>query len=210
MRYFHRYGRQFDWLFPKRMWRVSDGPSDVLYLTFDDGPVPGVTESILDILKSYGIKATFFCVGDNVAKHPIVYKRIIEEGHAVGNHTYNHLDEHESGYYQYLRNVVKGRKILKSLGDNQSIELFRPPYGRLSRRTEKALKGLKVVMWSVLTGDFDPNLDREECLRKSIESTIGKDIVVFHDNNKMRDKVLWVLPRYIDSCLEKGFRFERL
>ena len=93
---------------------------------------------------------------------------------------------------------------------NQSIELFRPPYGRLSRRTEKALKGLKVVMWSVLTGDFDPDLDREECLRKSIEGTVGKDIVVFHDNNKMKDKVLWVLPRYIDSCLEKGFRFERL
>ena len=207
MRYFFRYNRTFDWLFPKRRWRM---PDDKIYLTFDDGPVPGITDEILLVLNKYNIKACFFCVGENVFKHPDLTKQLINEGHSLGNHTYNHLNEMNTKKYEYLRNVSKGDAIIRdTLGINNRV-MFRPPYGRLSRGMEQVLSGVKVVMWSVLSGDFDFSLSKEKCLEKCIESTRGGDIVVFHDNIKMKDKVLWVLPRYIEDCLAKGYSFEQL
>ena len=210
MRYFHRYGKSFDWLFPKRLWRVHDADQKSLFLTFDDGPVPDITTKILDILRQYDIRACFFCVGENIDNNREVFDRIIAEGHSVGNHTYHHLDEshHKEGFY--LKNIALCSKAIGDISSTQGRVLFRPPYGRLSRLVEKAMRKTKVVMWSILSGDFDPNLSKEVCLQKTIENTNGRDIIVFHDNIKMKDKVLWVLPLYIEDCLSKGVRFERL
>lgn len=210
MRYFHRYGKSFDWLFPKRLWRIRRADNKSLFLTFDDGPVPVVTTLILDILKEYQIQACFFCVGENIDKNRKIFERIIAEGHSIGNHTYHHLDERHHSERDYLKDIALCSKAIGDLGTSQARVLFRPPYGRLSRSTEKAMRKKKVAMWSVLSGDFDKKLSKEDCLQKTIEATIGRDIIVFHDNLKMVEKVLWVLPRYIEHCLNEGFKFERL
>ena len=175
-----------------------------LYLTFDDGPIPEITPWILDILSSYNIKATFFCVGENIVKHPSIFERLISDGHRIGNHTYNHLKGWETTDQDYFDNIQKCNSLTKS-------NLFRPPYARAKKsQINKLKKNYELIYWDVLSGDFDINLTPEKCLKNVIDYTKNGSIIVFHDNIKAIPGVKYTLPRFIEFALEQGFTFDRL
>lgn len=172
-----------------------------IYLTFDDGPIPEITPWILDVLKNNGINATFFCVGDNVSRSPDIYKRILNEGHSVGNHTNNHLNGWKNSLQVYKENVVIAREKIDS-------NLFRPPYGRMTRKQYHEIsKDYKLVFWDVLTHDYNIKLNPEKCLKNAIKYTRNGSIVVFHDNLKSINTLKYVLPRYIEHFLKLNYKF---
>ncbi len=184
------------------IWKLS--PIDnAIYLTFDDGPTQELTQKILNILTEKNIKASFFIVGENIIKQPELYQQIINAGHEVGNHTYNHLKGWDSSTISYLKNVLKASKLIKT-------KLFRPPYGKTSLGQANCLKKrFKIIMWSILTYDFDKNVSPEECLSLSLEVKPG-NIVVFHDNIKSQKNLLYALPLFIDFCQSKGYIFKTI
>jgi peptidoglycan-N-acetylglucosamine deacetylase len=190
-------------LYPKLVWNINNSPR-CIYLTFDDGPIPIVTPFVLNILKQYDAKATFFCIGDNVHKHPDVFKQVKAAGHAIGNHTYNHLKGWKTEDQTYLENFEKADKLVAS-------NLIRPPYGRIKRSQVKLLQaakpGLKIIMWSVLSGDFDIDLTPERCLKNVLESTKTGDILVFHDSLKAFDRLEYVLPKAMEAWSKEGYEF---
>jgi len=189
--------------YPKLVWEVPNTERKI-FLTFDDGPIPGVTEWVLDLLIHYNIKATFFCIGDNVVKHSAIYQRILAEGHAVGNHTFNHLNGWKSGGRKYLKGVVRCRQLVDS-------KLFRPPYGRVSKSQLKHIsKTYKVVMWDVLSGDFDSKTSPEKCYDNVVNNTVSGSIIVFHDSLKAEKNLKQALPRAIEALLAQGFVFDVL
>lgn len=180
------------------VWQVKTGEKKV-YLTFDDGPIPELTDRILEILAQYNAKATFFCVGENVSRYPEIYNRIIELGHATGNHTHHHLKGWSTNFNDYMEDIREAGKLINS-------GLFRPPYGLMSYKQAKALsKEFQVIMWSVLTKDYDPDVSKEECLAFAVQGTRPGAIVVFHDNIKAREKVLYALPKYLQHLAEEGY-----
>ena len=193
-------------LYPKLIWQVNNSARSI-FLTFDDGPIPVVTPFVLNILKQYKAKATFFCIGDNVIKHPDIFRQVINEGHAIGNHTFNHLKGWKTEDGIYLQNYLKADLLVNT-------NLFRPPYGRIKRSQIKLLADakpeLKIIMWSVLSGDFDINLKPEKCLENVLESVENGDIVVFHDSLKAFDRLQYVLPRAMEIWSRKGFEFKGL
>lgn len=203
--YFFRNPFFLPWLYPGLTWRL---PADEkkLYLTFDDGPVPGPTEFVLDELARIGAKATFFCIGDNVRKHPAVYARVLAEGHAVGNHTFNHLSGWKTHDTEYIQNIHLCDEALKPHVGN----LFRPPYGRITRRQIASLSKYRIVMWDVLTNDYAQSLSPEACLRGSLAASRNGSIVVFHDSLKAEKNLRFVLPRYLDHFNAQGFTFHPL
>lgn len=204
--YFHKTNFLFRLFYPHFLW-IKPPDKKVIYLTFDDGPIPGVTQFVLDALDQYGAKATFFCVGDNVAKHPTVYQQILFAGHAVGNHTFNHLNGWKTDAHSYLSNVEQCSKAMNL----PQRALFRPPYGRVTKEQQQSiLREYQVVMWDVLTGDFDRNLLPEKCLKKSIKYTEDGSIVIFHDSLKAEQNLRYVLPRYLEHFAKQGYRFEAL
>lgn len=209
MKYFHKYGRVFKLLFPTYVWSIRTNEPNI-YLTFDDGPVPKATEFVLDELAKFNAKATFFCVGENIVKHPEIYKRIIAEGHTVANHTYNHLNARRVRHNAYLENVMESDKLMR--GDFKSQKYFRPPYARLQWWQINKIKkwGYKIIMWDVLTGDFDKLLDKEKALKKSIKATKKGSIVLFHDNVKHFENMSFLLPKYLKHFSEEGFKFKSL
>jgi peptidoglycan/xylan/chitin deacetylase (PgdA/CDA1 family) len=178
-------------------WRIES--ENEVFITFDDGPIPEITPWILDILKERGVKSTFFCVGDNVKKHSDIYDRIIKEGHSVGNHTYNHLSAWKVRQDEYLENVSKAATVIDS-------KLFRPPYGKLYPNIYKALtkKAYKIIMWEILSGDFDNNKTNEVVLSQSIKNLKAGSIIVLHDNLKTIEKVKYVLPKLLDEISNRG------
>jgi len=180
------------------------GRDKEIFLTFDDGPVPEITPEVLSILRVKKVKATFFCVGDNVRKHPDVYRSILADGHSVGNHTYNHVNGWITPPGSYYSNIKRCSEFVDS-------KLFRPPYGRFTPGQYFLLrKEYRFIMWSVLTGDFDRGTTPARCLENAIKHTDGGSILVFHDSIKARDKVLFALPRVIDHFAELGFSFSGL
>ena len=190
-------------LFSWFVWRVPT-KEKILYLTFDDGPIPVVTEFVLDELKNYNAKATFFCIGDNVRKNPEIFNRILNEGHAVGNHTYNHLNGWKSNNNNYFENVEKCDTLIKS-------KLFRPPFGKIKKSQYTHLvKEYKIVMWTVLTWDFLKNLDQRYTLKTVLSQTKRGDIVVFHDSLKAEHNIKYLLPKWLKYFADKGFVFEAL
>jgi peptidoglycan-N-acetylglucosamine deacetylase len=194
--------------YPTLLWRMP-GDSKKLYLTFDDGPVPGPTEFVLDQLSNFGIKATFFCIGDNIRKHPDIFLRIINNGHTIGNHTYNHLNGWATENSNYLQNIYKFETVLGEKGKASSA-LFRPPYGRIKRSQIKQLPEFKIVMWDVLSFDFNKNLSPRNCLSKTVDAARNGSIIVFHDSLKAEKNMKFALPRFIDHFLNNGFNFETL
>ena len=194
---------------PQYTWKV-DTEEQVIFLTFDDGPIPEVTEYVLDQLEQYQAKATFFCVGDNVRKHPDIYNQVIAAGHQVGNHTFHHLNGWKTNDGVYLENIGQCRQIMQAQAEVEltSKPLFRPPYGKIRKNQMKQLSAdYQVIMWDVLTYDFDAQLSPERCLEKAIAHTTAGSIVVFHDSVKSIDKLKWVLPRYLQHFTELGFGF---
>lgn len=190
------------------VWRVPSTQKE-LYLTFDDGPVPGPTEFVLDTLQSFNIKATFFCIGDNIAKHPQVFDRIVNAGHSIGNHTFNHLNGWKTTSEQYVANTLKCDSYIKVITTAGGKKLFRPPYGRITRKQISLLKDdFTIVMWDVLSQDYDASLSSEKCLQNTIAATRPGSVVVFHDSFKAEKNLRFALPRYIQDCLDKGYVFK--
>lgn len=202
--YLHHYGWIFRFLFPSFIWNIPTKEKE-LFLTFDDGPIPEVTEWVLDTLKFHGVKATFFCVGENIRKHPQVFQRIITEGHLVANHTQHHIKGTKFSTAEYLENV---RECEATMRGYNSKNLFRPPYGKLKRSQRLELqKKYKIIMWEVLSADFDPKLTPEKCLEKTVQYSKEGSIVLFHDSVKTIQKIETVLPAYITIMKAKGFKF---
>ena len=192
--------------YPFYIWSVPT-KEKVLYLTFDDGPHPIATAFVLNELKKYNSKATFFCIGKNVLTHPDIYKQILDDGHAVGNHTQNHLHGWKTKSDIYLKDVAEAAKYIDS-------RLFRPPYGRIrsfqARNIDRAMKSAetKIIMWSVLSGDFDNSITKEQCVQNVILNAKKGSIVVFHDSEKSFSRLEYALPATLKFFSEKGYRFE--
>ena len=190
-------------LFPNFTWKVPT-QEKVLYLTFDDGPIPSVTPWVMEQLAQYDAKATFFCVGENVRQHPDVFDQLIEAGHTVGNHTQHHLNGWTSENIPYFHDVRHGANITKS-------DLFRPPFGKLRpRQVQFLLRHYRIIMWDVLSGDFDPSISEEQCLNNVIRNAANGSIVVFHDSLKAEDKLRYALPKTLAHFAALGYRFEAL
>ena len=187
---------------------VWDIPTEekVIYLTFDDGPIPEITDWVLEQLKQYNAKATFFCIGENVFKNSEVFERVLLAGHQIGNHTYNHLNGWKTDNEAYFSNVLKCQEIIPIQSN-----LFRPPYGRITPKQVNTLKNdYKIVMWDVLTGDFEKYLSPEHCFKKTIQYTKPGSIVVLHDSVKAWQNMSFVLPKILKHFSEKGYRFENI
>ena len=200
----HRFPSWVESLFPQRLW---EGPSEgkSIYLTFDDGPVPGITDWVLEELAKRGQVATFFMVGDNVRKHPELAREVLAQGHHVGNHTAHHLHGWRSSYRDYLQDVADCDEVLTAVLGVQTT-LFRPPYGELGPRQARALaKSKKIVMWSLLSYDFDSSLAPEQLLKEIMEKTAPGKILVFHDQQKTKVKLQQVLPDYLDYLEQEGY-----
>jgi peptidoglycan/xylan/chitin deacetylase (PgdA/CDA1 family) len=198
------------WLYPTLTWRIPASEKEI-YLTFDDGPVPGPTDFVLEALSRYAIKATFFCIGDNVRKNPDVFKKVIEQGHTVGNHTFHHLKGWSTSLETYSDNVKQCETEFRiSNPELRTSKLFRPPYGRITRSQIGALADYQIVMWDVLTNDYDKNISPETCLKNSIRATRPGSIIVFHDSLKAERNMTHALPRFIEHFLVQGYRFKTL
>jgi peptidoglycan/xylan/chitin deacetylase (PgdA/CDA1 family) len=187
-------------LMGKLTWRKN--PSEkVIYLTFDDGPVPEVTPQVLDILDKYGLKATFFCVADNVQKYPEVYADVLQRGHRTGNHTFNHLKGFSTSTTDYVENVRKASEFIES-------NLFRPPHGQISFRQRRLLKrSYEIIMWDLITHDYNKNLSPQIILQNVKRYSRNGSLVVFHDSIKAKDRVLNVLPQAIEFWKTEGYSF---
>jgi peptidoglycan/xylan/chitin deacetylase (PgdA/CDA1 family) len=184
----------------------------ILYLSFDDGPHPVATEFVLNCLKQYNAKATFFCIGRNVAERTQLYQRILEEGHKVGNHTYDHLNGWKTSNKKYFENISEAAKYIDS-------NLFRPPYGRITKFQAKLLQEekhnlthlqFKIIMWSILSGDFDTKLTPDRCLENVVLHAKPGSIIVFHDSTKAWERMSYALPRVLEHFSGKGYRFDVL
>jgi peptidoglycan/xylan/chitin deacetylase (PgdA/CDA1 family) len=187
----------------KLLWRKSSS-SKVIYITFDDGPVPEVTPLVLDLLDEYNLKATFFCVGENVEKYPEIYAEVLKRGHKTGNHTFNHLKGISVSTDEYIANVEKAAKSIDS-------KLFRPPYGRINYKQKKAIRlGYEIVMWDLLTHDYNKNLSTVSILQNIKHYSRNGSLVVFHDSIKAERNMLAVLPLAIEYWNSKGYSFDVL
>ena len=190
--------------FSNYRWRFSSVPKEI-YLTFDDGPTLEVTNFVLEELKKHQAKATFFCIGKNVKKHQNIYHKIQEEGHSVGNHTFNHLNGLLTKNTRYIENIQQASAYIVS-------KLFRPPFGRLKSSQARLLQqeGYKIIMWDVLSGDFDRSISPEKCLENVLKNTTNGSIIVMHDSEKAKDKIYFALPRILDHFSQKGYLFKAI
>jgi peptidoglycan-N-acetylglucosamine deacetylase len=187
-------------IFPHLTWKLSSNDKKI-YLTFDDGPHPEITPEVLSILNSFQAKATFFCVGENVQKFESTYQKILMKGHRTGNHTHNHLNGWKTPSSDYFQNIDHCAQFVDS-------HLFRPPYGRIQPSHIPYLKmRYRIIMWSVLTGDYKPKIKPEQCLRRTLKQTRSGSIVVFHDSEKARENMLYTLPRFLTHFTNLGYSF---
>lgn len=201
-------------LFSKYVWDIkSEGK--VLYLTFDDGPTPDITEWTLDVLKQFDAKATFFCIGNNIDKHPAIFEKIEKAGHAIGNHTYNHPRGWKTNPEAYVSEVQKTQDSIDSKIVNKtskSFNLFRPPYGQITSSQGKKLRelGFKIIMWDVLAFDWQESVSEEECFQNVVSKATSGSIIVFHDSLKASKRMQFALPKVLKHFTEKGFEFRRI
>ena len=194
------------YLYPSLTWHKSRKQKEV-YLTFDDGPVPIATPFVLQTLAQFNVEATFFCVGDNIAKHPGIYHQIKNAGHSIGNHTYNHVNGWTADDDTYLENIDQCATLVSS-------NLFRPPYGKIKRSQLKKLKishpQLEVIMWDVLSYDHNPKMSVERCFNHLIKNVKNGSIIVFHDSAKAFDRLQYLLPMVLRHLLDEGYALKSL
>ena len=208
--YFHKTPLWLQKLYSGLTWGMNS-TDKTIYLTFDDGPIPEVTAFVLNQLERYHAKATFFCVGDNIEKHPKQFTEIIEAGHSLGNHTFNHLIGWNTNTEEYLENTRRCQNAIEKYAGVQAKKLFRPPHGRISRKQIALLRSdYEIVMWTYLTGDFDLALNKEKCLKNAIVQSEALDIVVFHDSLKAYNKLAYVLPEFLKHFSQLGFQFKAI
>lgn len=197
-------------IFPKYVWSIPNDEKKV-YLTFDDGPTPEITEWVLEQLQNYNAKATFFCIGDNIQKYPEIFQKVLAENHSIGNHTFNHLKGWKTSTEDYIENV----KLCQSKIKNQQstiTNLFRPPYGKIKLSQSKQLRkmGYKIIMWDVISFDFDQTISKEKCLENVLQNVENGSIIVFHDSKKAWQNLEYVLPKTLKDLYEKGFTCEKI
>ncbi|MDP1799787.1 MAG: polysaccharide deacetylase family protein [Bacteroidota bacterium] len=187
-------------IYPKAVWKINT-IEKIIYLTFDDGPIPGLTEWVLDELKKFDAKATFFCVGSNILKNPDIFERIKQEGHMVANHTMYHPRGFKTESLNYINEAEDCRKIVKN-------DLFRPPYGQLKRSQYKALldKGFKIIFWDVISYDYE-KISEKACANNVILNTKPGSIVLFHDNYKAEKNLRYSLPLYLKHFAHLHYKF---
>ncbi|MBY0542129.1 MAG: polysaccharide deacetylase family protein [Sphingobacteriaceae bacterium] len=205
------------WYYSSLLWNKPRSEK-IVYLTFDDGPIPNVTEFVLNTLKTFDIKATFFCIGHNITKHPAIFEKIKKDQHAIGNHTYNHLKGWKTDDNIYVANFQKCQELTQT-------NLFRPPYGRIKKSQITKLKAerlklkadtqtqnpqLNIVMWDVLSYDFDVNLSPEKCYKNVMDNVKNGSIIVFHDSLKAFERLKYALPKTIQYLSDKGYQFGTL
>jgi peptidoglycan/xylan/chitin deacetylase (PgdA/CDA1 family) len=196
-------------IFSNYVWDVSNTEKKI-YLTFDDGPIPEVTEWVLEELKKHNAKATFFCIGNNIEKHPEIFEKIINEGHSIGNHTFNHLNGWKTSTEKYLENTKLCEASIsnqKSKILNPKSKLFRPPYGKIktSQSTNLRRLGYQIIMWDVLSADYDTAISPEKCLKNVLANVRSGSIVVFHDSKKAFPNLEYTLPKALKYWNDKGF-----
>lgn len=192
-------------VFPNIVWDFPyTHTSDTLFLTFDDGPIPEVTPWVLSVLKKYKAKATFFCVGENVVRYPEVYQRILDEGHAVGSHTFKHINGWKTSYEDYIADVKKASEVIKT-------KIFRPPYGKITPMQLKFVRTelkYRLVMWDILSKDFVRELPEQDCFYNVIDYAKPGSVIVFHDSLKTARKLQYVLPKILEMYRSEGYRFD--
>ncbi|WP_142784926.1 polysaccharide deacetylase family protein [Changchengzhania lutea] len=199
-------------MFPNYTWDMTTDEK-IIHLSFDDGPTPNITNWTLDVLKEFHAKATFFCIGNNIEKYPEIFQNIVNDGHAVGNHTHNHIKGWKTNTTDYLKNVSDAQIIIDH--HNQKINnrnLFRPPYGQITPIQGKKLiaMGYKIIMWDVLSFDWDKNVTPETCLNHVISKATKGSVVVFHDSIKASKNMQYALPKVLDYYSKKGYVFKEL
>ncbi|HEU4789491.1 MAG TPA: polysaccharide deacetylase family protein [Flavobacterium sp.] len=199
-------------IFPNYVWDIPNVENKI-YLTFDDGPTPEITEWVLEELKKHQAKATFFCIGKNINNHAAIFLKTIEEGHSIGNHTYNHLKGWITSTEDYLNNIALCKSEIDNLAPtirNPQSALFRPPYGKVKKSQSKKLRqlGYKIIMWDVLSADFDQTITPEKCLENILQNVQSGSIIVFHDSVKAFKNLEYTLPRSLEILGQRGFTFE--
>jgi peptidoglycan-N-acetylglucosamine deacetylase len=208
----HKYFIKTPWIakkfFSSYIWSLPTNENDV-YLTFDDGPHPTITPWVLDQLKQFDAKATFFCIGNNVEKHPDVYQKVLDDEHAIGNHTYHHLNGWKTDDNKYIDDVSAAAQLIKS-------NLFRPPHGRIRNSQAKRINAamerddVSIIMWDVLSADFDASFSPEQCLNNVLENVTAGSIIVFHDSEKAFNNLKYALPKTLESLKEAGYHFRKI
>ncbi|MES2240345.1 MAG: polysaccharide deacetylase family protein [Bacteroidota bacterium] len=201
-------------IFSNYVWDIPNKEKKI-YLTFDDGPTPEITTWVLDQLTQYNAKATFFCIGKNIVAHPDIFTQIEKKGHSIGNHTNNHFNGWKSTTEEYLENIEKCEVVISNLKSdisNLKSKIFRPPYGKIKRVQAKELRqqGYKIIMWDVLSADFDQTITKEKCLDNVLSNTKSGSIIVFHDSLKAFKKLEYVLPKVLNYLKENHFSFEAI
>lgn len=200
-------------IYPSLVWK-KPSTNKFLYLTFDDGPHPTATPFALQTLQTYNAKATFFCIGKNVLAYPNIYQQIIKQGHTVANHTNNHVNGFKTPLNTYIQNIQAAEQYIQS-------PLFRPPYGRITKKQIKTILATnnpkqytgninQIIMWTVLSGDFDEKISKEKCLKNVVENSTAGSIIVFHDSTKAAEKMQFALPKVLDFFAAKGYMFKAL
>ncbi|HXA01811.1 MAG TPA: polysaccharide deacetylase family protein [Cytophagaceae bacterium] len=210
------YFNNIEWIlsriYPSITWSRKN-TDKTIFLTFDDGPISDVTEYVLEQLDLFHAKATFFCVGDNIKKYPAVYQKILREGHRTGNHTYNHLNGWNTDDEKYYSNIQECQQIMDSHSTQHSAlrTLFRPPYGKIRKgQIAKLTPEYEIIMWGVLSGDYNQKLSAVKCLHKTIKYSRSGSIIVFHDSLKAEKNLKYVLPKYLEHFSALGYKFESL
>ncbi|WP_353481308.1 polysaccharide deacetylase family protein [Haliscomenobacter sp.] len=190
-------------MFPHFTWRIPTSEKQI-FLTFDDGPIPEVTPWVLDQLEKYQAKASFFCVGDNIRKYPEIFQQVRDAGHTIGNHTMNHLNGWVTENLTYFHNIRQG-------ASQANTSLFRPPYGRVTpKQTQFLLRHYRIVMWDVLSGDFDTNISPDQVLKNVVQNVAPGSIVVFHDSVKSQERLEYALPKVLEHFTALGYTFDAL
>ncbi|MFY7920433.1 MAG: polysaccharide deacetylase family protein [Chryseotalea sp.] len=196
-------------LYPDLIWRMEATEKN-LYLTFDDGPIPDITEWVIAQLNQFNVQATFFAIGVNVRKYPDVFRELVRNNHSVGNHTFHHVKGWQTQTDDYIKEISMCDEIMQQTIPLFHSELFRPPYGRITRTQRKKIAQKKIIMWDVLTQDYNQSLDKEKCLQGSIKAMRPGSIVVLHDSLKAERNLKYVLPRLLEFALNHGYTFKKL
>jgi peptidoglycan-N-acetylglucosamine deacetylase len=199
-------------LYPDLIWRMKSEENNTkeLYLTFDDGPIPEITEWVLTILKEYNTAATFFVIGDNVRKHPTVFREIVNNNHSVGNHTFHHVKGWQTSAENYVNEIMLCDNEMSHASPSFQSIFFRPPYGRITKAQRSKLKDRKIIMWDVLTQDYNRNLSEQKCLAGTTKALRPGSIIVMHDSVKAERNLKFVLPRLLDFALNQNYTFKKL
>jgi peptidoglycan/xylan/chitin deacetylase (PgdA/CDA1 family) len=208
MSFWVKTNRIIKWIFPNYVWDIPNDGQKV-FLTFDDGPTPEITEWVLEQLKLHNAQATFFCIGNNIEKYPEIFQKTIAEGHAIGNHTFDHLNGWKTTTEVYIENV----KLYETQNPKLvTRNLFRPPYGKIKHSQSKILRklGYKIIMWDVLSRDYDQSISATQCLENVLSNIETGSIIVFHDSVKAEHNLKYVLPKTLEFLKEKGFICDKI